>query len=41
MAVNCDDISVEKTIKKKARIICNLLDTEYEVIKQITREELC
>ena len=40
MAVNNEDIIVGKEIKK-ARVICNVFDTEYDVVKQVTKDFFC
>lgn len=38
MAVSSEDASPNRMPLKKARVICNVFDTEYEVVKQVTTE---
>ena len=38
MSVNNEDSSPSKLVLKKARVICNVFDTEYEVVKQVASE---
>jgi tubulin polyglutamylase TTLL6/13 len=40
MSVNTQDINQSKVSSKKSRIVCNVIDTEYDVIKEVVAQSL-